>query len=237
MIAVLDHRAPRDAALRLSEFGIEPILIPPHPMLPPPVASHPDLLFFFTQTAFYTVESYWKQEKELLQRISRQADLELCLCEGEVGDRYPSDILLDAAPIGEKLLCAPAHTAEELLALYGNNVIPVRQGYAKCACVPIGANALITADPSLLRGAKSVGLDHLAVLEGHVSLPGYSTGFLGGAASFCPDPTFDTVFFCGSLSRHPNGQQIVEFCDSHQRKAVSLGEFPLTDVGTIFIVR
>lgn len=236
MIAVLDHRIPSEAVSGLSRADVEPIFLPAHPALPAPVASHPDLLVFFTETACYTVESYWTLAKMQLQQIERLANLELRICKGNLGDRYPADVLLDAAPVGKRLFCAPANTAEEIVSLYRDNVVPVRQGYAKCSCVPIGENAIITSDPSLICGAASVGVECLAIEEGHVRLTGYSTGFIGGAASFCLRPSYDTVYFCGDLSCHPNGEEIRAFCNSHKKNAVSLGHFPLTDVGTMFIL-
>ena len=158
------------------------------------------------------------------------------ICTGEIGTTYPNDVLLDAAPIGHRLLCHPKHTAEELLTRYGENVIPVRQGYAKCACVPIAEHALITADRSVGKAAESNGIEVLLIREGGIELEGYSTGFIGGASSYCPDATISEIYFCGQLSSHPDGQAITDFCRRYGKNAVSLGEFPLTDVGTIFLL-
>ena len=46
----------------------------------------------------------------------------------------------------------------------------------------------------------------------------------------------EEILFCGSLERHPQSHEIQAFCRAHQKKPISLGDFPLTDVGTIFLI-
>ncbi|MBR7098209.1 MAG: hypothetical protein IKC59_02245 [Clostridia bacterium] len=236
MIAAVDSRIPASARHALEAHGFEVILMPPHPALPQGVASHPDLLFFISEETVYTTRSYFEIAETELKKIAFSSYRDLQICGTEIGETYPYDILLDAAPIGNRLLCHPKHTAIELLTCYGENVIPVRQGYAKCACVPITDHALITADRSIQKAAEREGIEVLRIGEGSISLEGYSTGFIGGASSYCPDGTVSEIYFCGRLSSHPDGQAIAAFCSRHGKTAISLGEFPLTDVGTIFLL-
>ena len=46
----------------------------------------------------------------------------------------------------------------------------------------------------------------------------------------------EEIFFCGDLCRHPDFEKIQAFCKKHDREAISLGKFPLLDVGTIFLI-
>ena len=234
-IAVLDCRTPRDALAELERRGFEPLLLPPHPALPAPVASHPDLLLFFTSRAVYTVASYQRLAARELSILCARTGLELCVVEEELGDAYPQHVLLDAAPLGSLLFCHPKYTARELTHSLGYRVVPVRQGYAKCSTVPVGETALLTADPSIASAAQAHGVDVLLIRPGFVSLPGYNHGFLGGAASFSPNETRRELFFCGELAAHPDAEAITHFCRRHQTEPISLGHLPLTDVGTLFL--
>ena len=236
MTAILDCRVPKSALAALEKRGFETILLPPHPNLPSPVASHPDLLLFFTETECLTVKSYGDVAPKILSEIAEKTGREIVFCDEELGDRYPGDILFDAAKIGEHLICYPNHTAKRVLEQVPSTIIPVRQGYAKCSCVPVSDHALITADRSIERAAKSFGISVLLIESGNVDLPGYNTGFIGGATSFNLKKDSHEIYFCGDLNRHPNGEEIRAFCQRHGKVAMSLGDFPLTDVGTMFLL-
>ena len=149
MLAVVDCRIPWDAAAELARRGYTVLHMPPHPALPSPVASHPDMLLFFAPDAIYCTNSYQAIAQRELSVLSAHTQKPIRTVTGEVGERYPTDILLNAAPVGDRLFCLPAHTARELTAQAGYRVVPVRQGYAKCSAVPLTHNALITADPWL----------------------------------------------------------------------------------------
>ncbi len=236
MTAILDCRVPKSALAALQKRGFETLLLPPHPKLPSPVASHPDLLLFFTETECLTVKSYGDVAPTILCEIAEKTGRKIVFCDEELGDRYPKDILLDAAKIGEHLICYPDHTAKKVLEHFPSTIIPVRQGYAKCSCVPVSDRALITADRSIERAAKNIGISVLLIENGNVDLPGYDMGFIGGAASFNLKKDLHEIYFCGDLNRHPSGEEIRAFCQRHGKVAVSLGDFPLTDVGTMFLL-
>lgn len=235
--AILDHRTPKEVIATLSRRGIRPLLLPPHPHLPPPVAAHPDMLLFFAHEAVYTTASYQKEAKAELDRIRDLTGLPVRAIAQEPGPAYPADILLNAAPVGNRLFCFPPHTARELTSSPDTQIIPVRQGYAKCSILPVGPNAIVTSDPSVRRAAQALAMDVLRIRPGFVHLPGYNSGFIGGASSFAPYGRTREIFFCGGLAHHPDGKQIAQFIRAHGMEPVSLSDAPLTDVGTIFLLQ
>lgn len=234
--AVLDCRAPLHAVRELKRRGMHTLLLPPHPFLPPPVASHPDLLLFFTGQAIYTTGLYSRIAKDELKELSGRTGVEIRVTEQELGGTYPQDILLDAAQIGDLLFCLPAHTAPELMNRAGIRTVPVRQGYAKCSVLPVGQRAVITADSSIASAAQNLNVDLLRIRPGSILLPGYDTGFIGGASSFAPYGQTNEIFFCGDPLLHPSGAEISGFCRSRGTEPIALSNAPLTDIGTIFIL-
>ena len=80
---------------------------------------------------------------------------------------------------------------------------------------------------SRIRTAISV----LLIEPGHINLPGYNTGFIGGCTGL--DFIHNELIFNGDLSLHPDGDRIREFVESH---GVTIKDFPgrpLTDIGSI----
>lgn len=234
MTAVVDIRIPKSAENALCDRGFSVIKMPPHPHLPRPVASHPDMLVFFAHDAIFTTPAYTKIAPNELSFLSEAAQRPIRTTSQEVGERYPLDILLNAAPLGECLLCHSDRTAWELTERYKE--ISVRQGYAKCATLPVGERAIVTEDASVTRAAEQNGIEVLRVESNAVCLHGYDTGFLGGAASFAPYGGVREIYFCGDLDTHPNAWEIQAFCKRHGFEAISLSAEPLTDVGTIFLI-
>ncbi|MBQ9806223.1 MAG: hypothetical protein IJW49_06945 [Clostridia bacterium] len=235
-LAVIDSRMPPKACEALKKMGYEPCPLPPHPLLDEPVSAHPDMLLFFAPDAVYCTAEYARLAKDFLGRIALQTKRKLRLIDREQRKDYPHDILFNAAAVGKYLFCLSAHTAPEILHTEQYTIAPVKQGYAKCSTLPIGDNALITEDPSIASAASARGLDVLKVTPCAVNLPGYSTGFLGGASSYSPYKTTEEILFCGDLDLHPDAAAIRKFCFKHKRIPVSLGAFPPLDVGTIFLL-
>ncbi len=235
MLIITDCRLPISAKERLLEQNNQVVLLPPHPALPVPVASHPDMLLFFAPDAIYCSNSYWEHAKKELTLLSDALSLEVRFTLSDLGDRYPHDILFNAAPLGSRLICHPTHTARELRTHPTYDIIPVRQGYAKCSILPVGRSALITEDPSIAHTARQNNIDVLQIKQNAVKLTGYSTGFLGGAASFAPFSNVQEILFCGSLDTHPDADQIRDFCNARGFETISLSDEPLYDVGTMFV--
>lgn len=237
MLALLDHRAPLQAEHSLRAHGYKVLHLPSHPELPAPVSAHADMLLFFAPTEILSTKSYFEIAKELLLEIAETAKKPLHLIEEELGDTYPKDVPFNAALMGERLFCNPKTVANRIrISLMNEKSVLVKQGYTKCSILPVGENALITEDDAVASLAREKEFDVLQIEKGSVSLPGYDTGFLGGAASFAPYEKVKEIFFCGDLCRHPDFEKIQAFCKKHHREAVSLGNFPLLDVGTIFLI-
>ena len=235
MLAITSHTFPSEAEEALTRFGHRTLRLPPHPNLPTPVASHPDMLLFFASDAILCTKSYYEIAKCELKEISEAYGKPIRFIEKEYGKEYPFDVLFNALPLDKHLFCNKKTVAKELLEL---GLIPshVNQGYTKCSTLPLGENALITADTSIASCAEEKGINVLQIQAGHISLSGYDYGFIGGCASFAPRGGLDTVFFCGDVSLHPDGKKIKTFCQNYGYKTISLADIPLRDVGTIFMI-
>lgn len=236
MLAVVDYRIPPQAKCALERMGHRVLELPSHPSLPAPVSAHPDMLLFFASDGIFCTKSYQSIAKNELDSLYKYTKKPLSAVEAEISEHYPHDILLNAAPIGKRLFCNVAHTARELTAHPAYEAVNVRQGYTKCSTLPVGERALITEDASIARSARQKGIDVLQVKSHAVTLKGYDTGFLGGAASFSPYVSIPQILFCGNLDHHPNAPEIRQFCNSHGIEPVSLSNEELTDVGTIFLL-
>jgi len=236
MLAVLDCKTPIEAEKALIGYGFRTLRLPPHPLLPPPIASHPDMLLFFASHAILCTESYASIAKSELLEISSCLKMPIVTIPEDYEPHYPKDVLLNAVSLGDHLLCHPTAVTSNLKEQFKNAVIPVKQGYTKCSTLPIGNNALITSDSSVFAAAARAGLDALQISSGHIQLNGYDYGFIGGSSSFAPYKETDTVYFCGDISSHPDAVSIVDFCSRHGYRVQSLGNFYLTDIGTIFLI-
>ena len=235
MLAITNYTFPHEAEENLARLGHRTLRLPPHPNLPEPVASHPDMLLFFAPDAIFCTKSYYQIAARELDEISSVYGAPIRQIEKEFENTYPNDVLLNALPVGKQLICNTKTVADELLNL-GLELCHVNQGYTKCSSLPLGDKAIITADPTVAKCADERGIDVLQIQKGHISLSGYNYGFIGGCASFAPRGGMNTVFFCGDVLGHPDAEKIKKFCQKHEYRAVSCGEFPLCDVGTIFMI-
>jgi hypothetical protein len=193
------------------------------------------MLFFLLGGVLLTHRDYYKIAKSEIDHITSAGRFELVMSDEPVGDKYPQDVLFNAAPVSRFILGradSMSRHISEIAAKNGARIIGVRQGYARCSTVIVGDSAIITQDRDIARSAQECGIDVLLVRPRYVRLEGYDTGFIGGASGTCSDK----VFFCGSLDNHPDGESIRKFCLAHGKKAVSLGKGELFDAGTLFFI-
>lgn len=225
MKLIISGEMPLDLRAALTVRGFELLLLPPCRNLDAPVASHPDMLIFAHNDKILTTNDYFSIARDVIGTANT------ILTEEKHGKEYPRDILLNALYHGGKLYGYKNHLSRKLLEFFGGECVNVRQGYAHCSCCKVG-DGVITADPSMQNALVQNGVDVLKIESGHISLPGYDCGFIGGA-SFEDKAN---VYFFGDLLLHPDGRRIADFCKNHGKNAVSLSNEALCDYGSAVII-
>ncbi len=234
MICVCDYRTPVGVLDSLKK-EFEVIQLPPDTSLPDTVNGHCDLLIFRLENFLISRKSYYPTAKNEIDLICKKADLKLILSDAEAGDKYPNDCGLCAAVSGNKIICRKASADGEILRLakaLGYSILNVGQGYSKCSCAILADGAIITADRGIAAVTLENGIDTLLISEGHIDLPGYSHGFIGGASGLCGN----RLYFCGDPQIHPNQDAIEDFARKHSTECISLGDEKLYDVGSLIFI-
>lgn len=235
MICICDYRTPASVLASLKK-EFEVVQLPLDARLPAPVWGHIDLLVFILGKYLITRSSYYRIAKREIEYICKKAGLILTFSDSEAGNKYPDDCGFCAAISGKKLICRKASTDGEILYIAkksGYAVVDVPQGYARCSCASLADGALITSDKGIARQTLKNGIDTLLISEGHVDLPGYSYGFIGGATGLCDN----VLYFCGDLKKHPDCEAIIEFAHKHNTECISLSDEKLYDVGTLIFIK
>ena len=235
MKALIDCRADASLLSALKSHGFEPITIPPADYLQAGIASHTDMLIFIGFDRLFCHTSYYEKNKSLIDSLAACSQLTLTISDEPVGAKYPSDVLFNACLIGNRLICNEKTVSRFILDAAIEKkyeIINVPQGYTKCSICTVSDNAIITADHPIATACKALDINVLEISEGYVALSPYSHGFIGGASGMCGD----MVYFCGSLSTHPDAGRIVDFCRAYGKTAISLTDSALIDVGTIFFI-
>ncbi len=225
---------PEKCKATLTSRGFSVITPPIWGHLQAGVSAHPDMLLFFFGKNYLCSREYYSLAKDTLAPIERLGYRVILTNEVPAPD-YPNDILFNSLLIGRYIFGLEKNISEAIRTLAVENsfeIVNVRQGYTKCSVCKVSDGAIITADKGIAEAAAKRGIDVLTVREGGVDLDGYDTGFIGGASG-CDE---ETVYFCGNIMSHPDGDKIVKFCNKHKKECVSLSNEPLFDVGTLFFV-
>ena len=152
----------------------------------------------------------------------------------ELQAAYPLNVALNCAAVGKNVIAredAMEPKLREYCINHGYRIIPVRQGYAKCSCAVVNNHAVITADRSIYYSLKEEKIDVLLIGQGRVKLEGAEYGFIGGASGLDCSCGKRILYFSGDINRHPDAQQITEFCAQHQTEIICLSQDELTDIG------
>lgn len=156
--------------------------------------------------------------------------------------KYPGNIIYNAVCTDKYFIHNMKYTDNELLAAArewkgaagGSDeeliIVDVPQGYARCCCLPVDDNSFITSDEGIAKALASTDANVLLIEKGHIILPGFDYGFIGGCAGHI-DP--HTIIFNGDLSAHPDYEHITNFINERNIDIAYFEDYPLTDIGSI----
>ena len=154
---------------------------------------------------------------------------------GKLSPKYPGDVIYNGCSTGKYFIHNLKYTDPGLLDSAreaGLELINVRQGYGRCSILPIDEDSIITYDKGIAIVCEDAGLNVLRVAPGHVALPGYDEGFIGGTAG----RVGDEILFNGDLSAHPDFGTIRDFIEERGLTIRYFKGWPLTDIGSVIEV-
>ncbi len=216
----ISSKTPESIKSMLKNIGFSLVMLPPEPSLPEPVSSHADMLIFEN----IVQKDYYFSNKDLFEGYN------VTLTDEKFGTEYPKDILLNAFVFKDTVFGRSDAISIEIIKLYPK-VANLRQGYAKCSTLLFGDNA-VTADRNIADTLTEHGCNVLLIQPGHISLPGYDYGFIGGA-SFVYD---NKVIFFGNIEEHPDYIKIRDFIGEAGYEIIYKKNTPLTDLGSAVVL-
>lgn len=160
---------------------------------------------------------------------------------------YPGNIIYNAVCTGKYFIHNLRYTDPELLEAAkrwaaakarssgGLAFVNVPQGYTRCCCLPVDDTSFVTSDEGIAKALIAAGAEVLIIEKGHILLPEFDYGFIGGCAGHLkrgPQPE-RTIIFNGDLSAHPDHKKITAFIEDRDIEIVYFKDYPLTDIGSI----
>lgn len=217
----------RESIEYLSNIGISTIKIMPDERLPFPVNTHADLqmLHIGNNEVFTSGEHLCIGELNSNFKVKTISELP--------GSKYPDDVRLNCAIIGNKIICNIKTISNDILRYAesaGLTVINTNQGYSRCSVCVVNENSIITDDISIFTATQNFFDDVLFISKGSIRLDGYDCGFIGGC---CGKIDINKIAFNGRIESHKDYKKIMDFIIKHGVECVELNNNVLTDIGGI----
>lgn len=216
-----------DEINELNELGIETILLPSKHQLDDEIDSHADILVFNCFDGTIIADNSLKGE------IEPHLEGFNILFEKDIKSPYPNDIKLNAAHLGDTVICNKKYVSSHILEYAQRNNIKVlntKQGYTKCNLCVINNKTIITEDDNLTHLLNNSQFNILKIKPGFVHLSSKHHGFIGGASARLSDRE---MYFSGDISSHPDYKLIYEFITKAGLKPIFNKNRPLNDFGGI----
>ena len=235
-ICIVDERMPPSAKRQLSIAGFYIIEAAASKKLPAPLASHPDMLFFFHGKTLISSAEYCEENPFIFEDLTRLIPgLTLRLTNDVFGAKYPHDAIFNALVIGNKIFLKEDSISSAVLEyakMAGLEICNTKQGYPACTTLACSENSAVTADEGMAKSLREHGVEVTLISNGDISLPPYEYGFIGGASGVFKDK----VYFIGDLKLHRDFQKIDKALKDSGKKAISLSNAPLIDLGRIIFI-
>lgn len=227
MYIIIAGNIARDIQIELLNLGFAVIPTLQNTNVLKPLHYHPDMQLSLVGSTLVCEPSMYRFYSQSL----KGSGISIVCGKKETQCNYPADVAYNIKVIENSVFHNFRYTDPVLLKLIkGHQLIDVSQGYSGCSICRAGRNAIITSDTVIHAAAMSNGIDSLLISPGHISLPGFDYGFVGGA-SFWHDKR---VYFFGDVTKHPDYIRMEEFCRKHGSSICILGTGELFDYGSAF---
>ncbi len=228
--AIIDPRIPEEIIKNLQNSGFKTISAPLTGFVEKPLSGHPDIQMFLHNDNLFVHpdidRSFLDEMENYVNIIQGSSKLNKC---------YPEDIPYNIACMGRLAIHRKESTDKFILNYFHENkieIIDTRQGYSKCSTLIVDDKSIITSDKSIKLAAENAGIDSLLISQGHIDLPGYNHGFIGGASG----RFLDTIYLTGSIDHHPDKDIIERFINSKSMHLTILSDRKIFDAGSIFFI-
>lgn len=216
----------------LKTQGLSPLYAPNNPDVDPRLSGHADLSVFHAGWDRIFLAPYLRYT-DFAKKLTEIGFL-IEYTDINQNKKYPFDAQLNIAAFGKHFVygkkTAYSSIVRNLTIDEHMSGLAINQGYAKCATVVVDENSIITADRGEAQACLEAGIDVLLVEPGHVELPGFEYGFLGGASFKLSK---NAIAFTGALDKHPDKERILDFLHERGVSPVYLTEKAVFDVGSI----
>ena len=196
------------------------------------VNGHPDMQIHHIGDNLFVCE---KSLVEYYQKLL--PDASIVSGNNELQDKYPLDISLNCARVGNFIFHNLNFTDSKILEYYKTNgvkLINVKQGYSKCSVCVINENAIITSDIKIAEFALKNSIDAMFFDNKEIRLKGLSYGFIGGICGLIDK---NLLAVNGNIERLTNYQSLLDFCQKYRTKVLSLNDSIPEDIGSILPIK
>ena len=110
--------------------------------------------------------------------------------------------------------------------------IHVKQGYTRCSLLPVDDQSFITSDTGIAKTLADYDTDVLLIRPGHILLPGFDYGFIGGSLLLAGRRL---LVINGNIETHPDHKKIATFLEDRDIDLYYSKDSPLMDIGSILV--
>ena len=191
------------------------------------LSKHPDMQLVCVENKKYVcAPECYNHYKDYFKKLR----LELVCGNTYLSSNYPADIAYNIIVNGKYAIHNFKHTDSVVKScLKSKELINVAQGYTHCCVCCLSDNCYITADMGVKAALEKAGCDVLTIDSGHILLPEFDVGFIGGSAFMISE---SHLAVNGNINYHPDAEKIKTFCEMHNINIISLSDNPIMDIGS-----
>ncbi len=225
-LIITDKRLPLPAKNALKNLG-NPLYIQTDAFTYKSISGHPDIFMCKGDEGLVIAPGLPDEIKEALSKT----DISLFEGQHNPGRKYPETALYNAVVTSEFIIHNLKITDPAIFEAFpGRKHLHVNQGYTRCNLISLNKDTLITSDRGIEKVLLSEGKEVMYVDPKPVKLRGHKYGFFPG----CCGVLNGELLISGSLSFHPDKEEIENFIQNSGFQIRELYQGELTDVGGIF---
>jgi hypothetical protein len=231
MHCFVDYRITKEELHNLSQFNMNPILVPKCNDVYGAINGHPDIQLNILKNKSHDKIIIQKNISENFKKVLETNNIKYIASKETLSNKYPNDIILNSLTLDNYFIHNLKYSDENLLKSQIKKIhINVSQGYTKCSILPVRENALITSDKGIFNALKNYNFDILLLPPGDILLPSLNYGFIGGVGGMISS---SKMAFFGDLDSYNWGNEVKKFLYKYDVSPIPLRRGKLIDRGSL----
>ncbi len=229
MLAIIDHRAPKDVINSLSKYVDDILLFKSEGITYNSISGHPDIFIYQDKSNLIIAPN---SPASLFDFLIKH-NINYIIGNSNIGKQLENSVQYNCLSTDKYLIHKSGLTDKAILDVNNEKeFLNIPQAYTRCSLTYLKDDYYITSDIGIEKVLLQHNLNSFFFSPNQIKIVDHKNGFIGGTNGI----TDNKIFFLGNVKKLTDGENLCKFIEHLEFEIINLGDDFLYDGGGLFFV-